>query len=76
MAPIMAPIKERLALLGVSVTTVLLLVMAWVGPAFADGDGGSDGGSGGMEILIPLVIVAAVAIPAYLYWRGRRAKRR
>ncbi len=75
MAPIMAPIKERLALLGVSVTTVLLLVMAWVGPAFADGDGGSDGGSG-MEILVPLVIVAAVAIPAYLYWRGRRAERR
>jgi len=64
-------LKERLVTLSVSLTVALLMGLAWVAPAFADSDG--DAG-GGVETLVPLVIVAVVALSAYLYWRSRRSR--
>jgi len=66
-------LRERLSTLWASGLAALFLAAAWVAPVFADLDGD---GFDGDELILPVMIVGAVAAVGLVAWRGRRAGRR
>ena len=67
-------LREWALSLAGTVGAALLLAAAWVVPVFAQvGDGD---GFDGDELLLPLVLAAAIVVGGIAYWRSRRSQTR
>jgi hypothetical protein len=67
-------LTARVSSLAATLVAALLLAGAWVAPVFAQvGDGD---GIDGDELVLPLLLGAAIVIGGIAYWRSRRSQSR